>query len=80
MVNKRRTLPKLQKPNIGYRLFYDTKSPYPIKRLEAIRILFHKEILLIQSLFETDRHTLDFQCKCSVHADVMSLSILQEQK
>ena len=29
-----------------YRGFHDTKSPYPIKRLEAIRILFHNETVL----------------------------------
>ena len=50
----------------------DTKSPYPIKRLEVIRWFNQKSMVINRSLFGTCCCKHSFLCKCSIRACVMS--------
>lgn len=50
----------------------DTKSPYPIKRLEVIRWFNQKSMVFNQSLSWTGWHKHCCLSKCSIHAYVMS--------
>ena len=58
----------------------NTKSPYPIKRLEVIRWFNQKSMVFNQSLSWTGWHKHSCLSKCSIHSCVMSYSISQEQR